>query len=271
MEPNSPNPPVESPPAPQPVETMSLGSRLMNVFASPGDVFQDIKDKPVNHLNWVVPGIIIVVVGWLASLIIFSQEPIKQQMKEISQRAIQKQFEQKNLPKEQMDKAMEAAEKYGGIGTMVSAFFIPIFSGFLTPVIWGLIFWGIGSKILGGQFPYLKAVEAMGLVNMISVLDGLVRTLLVITMSNVFVSPSLMLLVKDWNPENKVHALLAYVNVMTFWILAVRGVAAARLSRKSFLRAAAWIFGVWITYSALFFGFGLLMQQVFSKMGAGGR
>ena len=248
---------------------MSLTSRLLNVFASPGEVFEDIKDKPVNNANWAVPGLIIVLVGWLASLVIFSQEPIKQQMKEISQKAIQKQFEKKNLPKEQMDKAMEAAEKYGGIGTMVSAFFIPIFAGFLAPFVWGFIFWLIGAKILKGAFPYMKGVEAVGLANMIGVLDTVVRTLLVTVKGSVFVSPSLMLMVKDWNPENKVHSLLGYINIMTFWVLAVRAVGVSKLSNVSFVRTSLWVFGVWIGYSALFFGFGLLMQQVFSKMSGG--
>jgi hypothetical protein len=256
-------------PTEPPAPPMSVTSRLVNVFASPGEVFADIKNKPVQNANWAMPALILILVSWLASTLIFSQEPIRQQLKEISLKAVQKQAEKKNVPKEQMDKQMEMVEKFGTMGPMIAAFFAPIFIGFATPFFWGLILWLVGSKALGGVFPYMKGVEAAGLAGMIMVLDTIVRSLLVIVMGNVFVSPSLALLIKDWNPENKVHALLGYFNIMTFWLLAVRAIALSKLSNVSFGRAALWVFGVWIGYSALFFGFGVLMQQIFSKMGGG--
>jgi hypothetical protein len=216
-----------------------------------------------------VPGLILVLVSWLGALIIFSQEPIKQQMKDISRQAIQKQLEKKNASKEQIDKTMEVAEKYGSIGTMAVSFFIPIIGGFVVPLIWGLIIWVVGAKILGGDFPYFKAVEAVGLVTMIGVLDAVVRTLLVVAMANVFVSPGLMLLIKDWDPQNKVHALLAHVSVFTIWILAIRAIGLGRLSNVSFGRAALWVFGIWAGYTLLFFGVGLAIQQAVSKFQGG--
>src|SRR2546423_7402410 len=224
-EPNPPASDVRPPePAPAPAAPMSLAARLLNVVAAPGEAFDDIKHKPVNHANWAVPATLIVIIGWFGALLIFSQDNIKQQLKEVSHKAIQKQFEKQHMSQEQMDKAMDTAEKYGSIGQIAGAFFVPIFAGFLGPIIWGAIFWVIGSKILRGGFPFMKAVEAVGLANMIGVLDGIVKTLLVVAMGNIFVSPSLMLLVKDWNPENHLHQLLGYVNVMTLWLLAVRAI-----------------------------------------------
>jgi hypothetical protein len=248
---------------------MSLVSRLLNMFAAPSEAFDDIKDKPVNNANWVTPALMIMFAGWFAALLIFSQDNLKLQMKEVREKAIQKQLEKQHLSREEIDKRMAAMEQYGDIGTIASAFCIPIIAGFVPPFLWGLIFWVVGARILGGHFPYMKAVEAVGLASMIDFLDTIVRALMVVAMGNIFAAPSLAMLIKDWNPENKVHALLGYVNIMTFWLLAVRAVGISRLSKVSFVRAALWVFGIWAGYSALKFGFGVAMQHVFGKMGGG--
>ena len=55
-EPNPPASDVRPPePAPAPAAPMSLAARLLNVVAAPGEAFDDIKHKPVNHANWAVP------------------------------------------------------------------------------------------------------------------------------------------------------------------------------------------------------------------------
>ena len=249
---------------------MSLFSRLLNVFSGPGEAFEDIRNKPVVTANWLVPALLIMFTGWFASLLIFSQEPIKHQMKEMREKAIQKQMEKQHKSKEEIDKTLEIAEKYGGIGAMVSAFFMPIFGAFWPPFVWGFIFWFIAKKPLGAQMPYMKGVEAVGMASMIDLLDSIVRTLMIVAMGSLFASPSLALFVKDWNPENKVHALLSYINIMTFWLLAVRGVALARLANVSFGRAAAWVFGVWLVTSAIIYGISTGIQQAFSKIGSAG-
>jgi hypothetical protein len=268
--PGSPIDATASPAEPSPAPRMSLFSRLLNVFAAPGEAFEDIKEKPVMTANWLVPALLIMFVGWFASLLIFSQEPIKHQMKEMREKQTQKQMEKQHKSKEETDKAMEMAEKFGGIITMVSAFFVPIFSAFWPPFVWGFIFWLIAVKGVGGHIPYLKAVEAVGLAAMIDLLDTIIRTLLIVATGNMFAAPSLTLLIKDWDPTNKVHALLAYVNIMTFWLLAIRAVGLAKLANVSFARAAAWVFGVWLATSALIYGISTGMQAVFSNIGSGG-
>ena len=52
----------------------------------------------------------------------------------------------------------------------------------------------------------MKAVEVAGLSNMILALSVIVKTLLVLIAGNLFASPSLALLVKDFDPQNSVHS-----------------------------------------------------------------
>jgi hypothetical protein len=263
-----PLPMQEPPPETQQVPTMSLGGRLLNVFATPGDVFQEVKTAKDSAANWLVPALILILVSWAASVLIFSQDSIKHQLSEITDQAIQKQVEKSRMSEQQAEQARAMGEKWAGISAKISAALFPVLAGFLTPFIWGLFIWLVGAKMLKGDFPYMKAVEVVGLANMIAVLDVIVKTLLIVGLGNLYASPSLVLLIKDFDPQNTVHSLLTVVNVMTFWLLAVRAVGLARLSGASFAKAALWVFGIWAAYTGFFVGLGLLAKMAFKRLGA---
>jgi VIT1/CCC1 family predicted Fe2+/Mn2+ transporter len=256
-----PQPEVPQPP------TMSLGGRLFNVFATPGDVFQEVKAAKVSTANWLVPALILIVVSWLSSLVIFSQPSINHQLSEITEQAIQKQVESSKINEQQAEQARAMGEKWAAISTKIGAALVPVLYGFVTPFFWGLIVWGVGAGLLKADFPYMKAVEVVGLANMLSVLEVILRTLLVVGLGNLYASTSLVLLVKQFDPQNTVHSLLAVVNVMTFWLLAVRGIGLARLSGASFAKALAWVFGVWVAYTGLFVGLAFLAKAAFKRIG----
>jgi hypothetical protein len=260
-------PPAQEPQLQTPPPTMSLGGRLLNIFATPAEVFQEVKASGVLAANWVVPALILIAVSWLASWVILSQEPIKHQISEITDRAIQKQVERSQVSEQQAEQAHAMGEKWAMISSKISAALVPVLAGFVTPFVWGLFIWLVGAKVLKGNFPYMKAVEVVGLANMISVLEVIVKTLLIVGLGNLYASPSLVLLVKEFDPQNPVHSLLAVVNVMTFWLLAVRAIGLARLSGASFVKAALWVFGIWAAYTGFFIGLAVLAQAAFKRMG----
>jgi len=259
----NPPPVLETgPQAPQPA--MSLGARLFNVFATPGEVFEQIKNSRVSAANWVLPALLLIVVSWLGAWLVFSQDSIKQQVREITDQAIEKQVQKSHMSEQQAEQARAVGAKFGSIGTIVSAVAAPVFAAFLTPFWWGLIIWLVGSKAFNASFSYMKAVEVAGLAGMISVLDAIVRTLLILVLGNLFASPSLAVFVKQFDPQNHVHGMLAVVNVMSFWVLSVRALGLARLTGAGFGKAAAWVFGIWLLVTGLFMGFGFAMQAIFS-------
>ena len=246
---------------------MSLWGRLFNVFATPGDVFQEVKDAKVSTANWLVPSLILIVVSWVSSLLIFSQPSINHQLSEITEQAIQKQVERSKMSEQQAEQARAMGEKWAGISAKIGAALTPVIAGFVTPFFWGLIVWGVGVGLLKAKFPYMKAVEVVGLANMINVLEIILRTLLIVGLGNLYASTSLVLLVKQFDPQNTVHSLLALVNVMTFWLLAVRGIGLARLSGVSIAKTIAWVFGVWVAYTGLLVALAYLAKSVFNRMG----
>ena len=84
MEETPPPVPVENPGA----QPTSLMARLFNVFATPGEVFEEVKASSPCNANWLAPALIAVVLSWLAAALVFSLENIKHQLSEISTQAI---------------------------------------------------------------------------------------------------------------------------------------------------------------------------------------
>jgi VIT1/CCC1 family predicted Fe2+/Mn2+ transporter len=64
-------------------------------------------------------------------------------------------------------------------------------------------------------------------------------------------TPGPVLLVHEFNPANKLHALLSQLNVMTIWYAAVLAVGLSKVSGASFRKAALWTFGLWAILVAL--------------------
>lgn len=247
----------EAPPetAEPPPPRMSLGARLLNVFAIPGDVFSEVKASPPSPSNWLVPACLLIVVGWVGVWLVFSQPTIQHQVLDAFERSIDKSMAQQHVPKEQAETVRQSLEKYGVTGAKMA------FGGGITlvaiasPLLWGLALWLIGVKIFKRQFSYGKAVEIVGLANAIAVLEAVVRVLLILGLDKSSASASAALFVKDFDPQKPSHAMLAAVNIMTFWLLMVRAVGFSRLASLPLSRAALWIFGIWaaLTFVGLSF------------------
>jgi len=251
---------VTPPPAPS-----TLAARLMNVLVAPGDVFDEIKMLPASMANWLVPAALFIVVGWVGAGLVFSQPALQHQMNEVAEKNIDKQIQKQHLSHDQAEQARQRGMQFAGLFSKAGAVAAPVFAGILTPIWWGLIIWLIGGKVFKGNFPFLKGVEVAGLANMVGVLGAILKILLILVTGNLFATPSLALLVKDFDPQNPLHGLLGVINVMTFWFLGVGAVAVARLSGASFAKAAAWTFGIWAAYTGLMVGAGFALQAIFAK------
>jgi hypothetical protein len=257
------NEPVVSPPDP-PRPASSLFSRLTNIFAAPGEVYDEVKASPPSTANWLRPALVLILVSWVGAWLVLSQDTVKQQLSDITSKAIEKQIEKSRVPKAQAQAARQAGEKWGSIGMKISMVAGPVFVAFASPFWWGLILW-LGAKVFKGNIGFMKAVEVAGLANMIVALEAIVRILLIVGMGNLFASLSPVLLIKEFDPNNTLHGVLATFNVLILWALAVKSVGLARLCGVSFGPAAAWVFGIWAAYTAFFIGLGAAMRAVFGQ------
>jgi Yip1 domain len=251
-----PLPPIAESPSPANGAGMSFAARIANVFATPGDVFEGVKASPVSTANWLGPALILIFVGWLGTVLIFSQQTINAQMVEMAAQSIEKQVERGKLTKEQGENAMRVTEKWATVGAKIGAAVMPVFIGFVSPFWWGLLLWLAGAKVMKGGFSFMKAVEVSGLANMIGVLGEVVRVLLVVSLGSILASPSLALMLKDADPQKPVFTVLSALNLFLLWELGVRSVGLSKLANVSFGKAAIWVYGFWVAFMAFLIGLG---------------
>jgi len=241
---------------------MSLFGRLSNIIAAPGETFDDVKASVPSAANWLVPALIAIVIGWIGVTLIFGNPAIQQQMRDLTDQALQKSFANSNMSQQQQDQSKEAAANMARISQMIIGYVGVPFAVFAITFFWGLVTWLLGVFVFKGSFPFMKAVEVSGLTSVISILDSIITTLLILVMGTVFAAPSLMLLIKGFDPQNSLHAALATLEIFTLWTVAVRAIALSRLSGVSVAKAAAWVFGVWIALRGAGIGLGALGRAI---------
>jgi hypothetical protein len=238
--------PGEQPAAPR----MPLGARLTNIFVAPGEVFEEIKDSPPAPANWVVPMVISMVAGIIYVMVVFSQPAVVQGMKEAREKQFQKQVTAGKMTQQQADSAMEATEKY--MTPMVMKVIGIVFSVLGTGV-WlflsAFFVWLIGRFALKGQVGFMRAVEVTGLPMMITALGVIIAMLLAVIYGNPAMKLSPMLLLSHFDDHNRVHVLLAALDATTLWYLAVLSAGLAAVTGRGFVRAAAWIYGLWAFFT----------------------
>jgi hypothetical protein len=250
MDPIPPTPPTltQPPPAAPKPPAMSLGARLLNVFATPGEVFEDVKGAPVSVANWLLPALLFMLIGILSSAIIFSQPAIKQKLREEQGKAMDKMVQAGKMTREQADQALDVIGKFAKPIAIVSMPFV----SFVRMFWWALVLWLLGRWFLKIRFKFLKALEVAGLATMIVVLGSVVTLLLTVNLGRLFATPSLGMLTTDFDATNKIHLMMGAANVFYIWSVCVMAVGLARLAGVPFLRAAWVVFAYWVAQELFF-------------------
>jgi len=240
----------------------------MNVFAVPGEVFEEVRASAHVVGNWLVPALVGSVVGVISIFIVLSQPAIQQQLREQQDQAIEKRLDKMDqagqLTRQQADQQKEFADKFMGPTMMkISGSLAAAFWSFARVFLWALVLWLLGLWLLQVRFDYLKAVEIAGLAGMIGVLGTLVKLLLQVNLCNLTSSPSLAMAVKNFDPKNPWHLVLAGLNVFDLWEVVLMALGLARLAGVPFARAGLPVFGVWVMLSSAMIVFAAAMQRLF--------
>ena len=247
---------------PVPPATTSLAARLMNVFATPGEVFEEVQAAPANAANWLAPVFLAAIVGVISVVIIFSQPAILQQIHEQQAKMFDGQVKAGKMSQADADKALGVAEKFSGPAVLkITGSLAAVAVCFARVFGWALVLWLLALLFLKTKFSYLKAVEVAGLASMISILGGIVTLLLTVNFGKES-APSLALAVSEFNPKNPLHLALAAANVFDFWILGVMSVGLARLACAPFSRALFLVAGYWLALQFFRISIGTLVGRL---------
>jgi hypothetical protein len=249
-------------PIPEPsIETtkpaMSLSARLFNVFTEPGEVFEEVKNGKLATVNWLVPALILAVAGIISTFVIFSQPVIIQKIHDQQTSVMDQQVKDGKMTQAQEDQALAIMDKFAGPGMLkifgsvgaVTGAFIHIFW-------WAFVLWLLATLFLKTKIPFLKAAEVAGLAAMILVLGAVVTTLLTVITGKLGATLSPALLITDFNLKNKLHMLLATLNVFNLWLVWVSAAGLARLAGAPFGKSLLIVGIYWLAYSLFFIAIG---------------
>jgi len=229
----------------------SLGKVLPDVFASPSEVFQNLKNTAPSPILWVTPLIATILIVVVSVIMLFTNETLKTEMKDIQSKAIQKMIDEKKLTQEDADKAEVRVESMGGmmiaIGIVGRAIFMVAF------YFGGALFlWLANKTILKSAVGYGKHLELYGIASWIGVLGGVITVLMMGGLGSVAATPSgALALLGSFDPTNKLHMLLASLNIFSIWQTAVIGIGLSKLSDKKTGAGMGVAFALWIVWVAL--------------------
>jgi hypothetical protein len=240
----------------------SLAAKMFNVFADPGEVFEEVKNSPPANANWLGPVLLAAFVGIVAVFILFSQPAITQQIHEKQAQAFDDQVKAGKMTQAQADQAEAMAEKfsgptalkiYGSIGAVIFSF-VQVFW-------WALILWLLGMIFLKAKFPFLKALEVAGLATMISILGALVTVLLSVTLGKP-VSTSPAFFIQDFDPKSFLHLVLKTLDLFSLWLAVVMAVGLARLAGAKFSKALLFTAIYWVAFHLVLILIGLFFAHL---------
>ncbi len=230
----------------------SLGTRIVNVFSSPGELFTEVAGLPVQKSSWVVPYIVSLFLVLIFTYALFSNVSLRQQIYDMQLQGMQKAVEEGKMTQAQLDRTREGMES-SGLGMFM------LIGGVSQSVIVSVIFFGLALVLwliakfgLKASAGYAKLLEVTGLATFIGIVGTVVTLLLMYVFDSLHATPGLWLAVlSSYDHENKLHRLLSSINVFTLWETFVTGIGLSKISGKSPGVGMGAAFGLWVLWTIL--------------------
>jgi hypothetical protein len=208
----------------------SVRQKLFNIFVSPSDVFDEVIASPPNLANWRIPTLFVCLVTIISLQTGSSPAQFSTTIHRLTVAGT-------IFPAQ--------AQSLAGAWPLLSALlvFVAIFSG----TCWSaFILWFMGRIFLKVRFPYIKALEIVGLTGIVSVLGTITTILLIAASGDPAAGPALSLLASKMDHSRSFCQILETLNLFHLWSTAVLTIALSRLCNVTFKEAAFWVFGYWL-------------------------
>ena len=218
-------------------KSLSVFERIIGIFASPKEAFQDINNKP----TWLIPFIILLVTALIVQYLLLD-------IGVADQIAM---LETRDMPEAQMEMAknqMQGPLKY---------------AGFIIAPIMILLSWCIASGIhlfftntvFNGQTSFKKLFSVISWSGLITVISTLLRWVLVTSKGTSHgVTTSLAILMPTpglAETPSILFRLLAHINIFTIWGLVLYSIGISQISALDIKKSATVVIIVWLIWVAV--------------------
>jgi hypothetical protein len=237
----------------------SFMTRVTNVFTAPSELYGEVSLTQVQTTSWLLPFLFSIILAIVAVYSVYNNPALRQQIFDAQEVAMKKQVANGNMTQDQMEQRLNQMENSGavmfmvfgaGVGSIGIAF---VFFG-STLVLWMVV--KLGFKSTSG---YSKILEIFGLASMIGILGSIITLVTINVMNSLYATPGPALAIIDsFDPANKMHKLLAALNIFTLWEVSILGVGIAKISNKSIGTGLGVTLFLWVlwTIGSTFLGIG---------------
>jgi hypothetical protein len=258
-----PAPAPPAPPAPPPA-TSQL-ARLLNVFATPGQVFEEVRVSQARTGNWLWPTLLCSVALAFSACVVLSMPSVWKQLATQQEKirahesdALAKSVQAGKIEQADADKALKLFDAVTRPVVMKSA---AAAGGFLLGIgrvfWWAFVLWLLARAFVRSPVPYGKALEVAGLASMVALLNTVVMLALTVNVGKSFGASGFTLSVVDFNAQGGQALAGIVLSAVNFWLVAVLGFGLARLTGAPGLRGVFLVFGYWVLTELLLLMLGL--------------
>ncbi len=242
---------VQLPPAP------ALGKSISDIFASPSEAFQSIKDAQASTKLWLVPMLMMIAIVISSTVFLFTNDALKTEFKETQSHIYQQRVEEGKMTQLQADQAQSALDSMGGLFIVFG-----IIGGMLAVAAYyfgsALVLWLVNKLLFKAPAGYMKYLELYGISTWIGVLGGIITVVMMVTLGTMTATPSAALAVfGNYDTTSTMHKILSALNVFSFWEAAVVGIGLSKFSGKSYGSGIAAAFILLALWTAISIGLGL--------------
>lgn len=211
----------------------SLAAELLDMLASPGEVFDEVVAAPLRFTNWFVPTVLVA----LASLFLLRASSNEAVSVTTTPQAVEAQPTASDSAAVPAEPNLVDAHRLSALATCGGAFAGTFWSAFLL--------WFIGRAFLRTRFSYLKTVEVVALAGSIVALGTIVTALLIGITGDPATRPALSFFVRRLPSTDHARLILDTFNFFHLWTITMLAIGLSRLSGVSFKESAFWVFGYW--------------------------
>jgi hypothetical protein len=235
----------------------SLKKTFMDVFTSPSEAFDGLKDSVSSAALWVVPFILMICIVAASVVTVFTNESLKTEMREIQSKAFQQKVDEGKMTAEQMEQIESKMDSMGS-GLMIA---FGIIGGSVGIAIFffgtALLLWLVDKSLLKAAAGYGKHLELFGIASWIGVLGGIVTIIMMAGLGSMGATPSAALAVLgSYDATLTSHKLLSALNVFTIWEAIVVGFGLSKFSGKSIGAGMGVSFLIFVLMTAVSFALG---------------
>ncbi len=233
------------------VKPMPFTERLVNIFASPGELFENVRLTPPTSTNWIIPLILMIVVALAMSEVIINNPSLRDQMAAMVKKTMEESVQKGQMSQEQADQAYEQFASPTSTMAKVIRIVVTILAIPIITFVVALAYFLLGKWGFKATAPYMKVLEVVGLTLFIGVLESIVTTIMAIALDSLTASPGVGAFIADFDFQNKLHVALSKINLFTFWSLAVTSIGLAKLFQRDFAKVLFGVVGIWVVWTAI--------------------